>query len=113
MSDSDYSGKRQRPQQANFSDERGLDEEEAALENRRRERLEHKKTKARKSDDVLEDGDPDVLVSAQKRSKKQPKPKQASSLWEDDRYDDGAQPTPKRRERHKPKESWFDDDDDE
>lgn len=85
-------------------------EDDAALEKRRIERLKNKRTKQRKQPDMIEEGDPDRLLEQPKSSKKRPKRKQESALWQDDRYDDEEDFTmPSRRRRGHNDETWIED----
>lgn len=102
----------------NFSPQAALnfdgEQDEAAQERRRQERLKRKKEKYRQNGTQTQDeGDPDVLLEEAKRAKRRKQKKQRPDLWSDDSLDLSEEELEdefdtRRRKGRRKREDWYD-----
>jgi hypothetical protein len=102
----------------NFSPQAALkgegEQDEAAQERRRQERLKRKQGEQRQNGTTTPDveGDPDVILEESKRAKRRKQKKQRPDLWSDDSLDIAEEEledeTERRRKSNRKREDWYD-----
>jgi hypothetical protein len=102
----------------NFSPQAALkfegEQDEAAQERRRQERLKRKQEKGRQNGTSTRDVevDPDVILEASKRAKRRKQKKQRPDLWSDDNLDleeeELEDEIERRRKSNRKREDWYD-----